>query len=352
MATYPTSLSNAFDDKVVPVLSIVSVDIKERSLRQAVLEYSIRRPDRRSHSISGNGTNRVALPTELLAELAVFDDDPIEHLWSIEDPIDEVPIRVWDDDWWTITPFGRVPTHLAMIYRTIATAVTFRLEADRAWDYQLPAPAAPTITGTVGASSWTYRICARDATASTDPSSTTTYASAAADMAGLALAPHTITWTAIYRAVSYDVWLTAAPVGVALGKVGSAITGTSFVHDVEVGAGTVPTTNATETTVPRMARDPVAAFGGYLALATVMGKSVPNTPDGTGGAPVDWAGVLDNAEKLRRSLYKEFMDFLARTEVKADNATAKAFVTWFGYDAEERYGDPALAVYRSPRQRG
>ena len=114
MATYPTSLLNAFTRKVKPVAAIIDADATEAALRQAVREVSVHLPDLRTYDHVGNGTYRVAISATLRAALLAIGGMPLERLISIENPVDLTPVREWEDEDWDISPRSRLPLYFVL----------------------------------------------------------------------------------------------------------------------------------------------------------------------------------------------------------------------------------------------
>lgn len=366
MATYPTSLSNAFEYKVKPVASIIDSDIKERALRQAVREMSVHLPDIRTFDEVGDGTKRPAMSSKLRAAIFALGGRPLERLLGIENPVDLDPPQDWEDDDWDIAPRTMMclihptsPTTWVLKERVVPAAEAFRVTAEVAHDYQLPTPDAPTITGTAGANAWVYKVAARDSAGVTAASSATTFNSAAATLAALAGDPHTLTWPMVPYATSYDVYLTSAPggSGATTGKIANT-TALTLVHDTENGdAAAAPSTNTTETTLPEPARDPTAARGGSIALDAVMSYNVTSTGDGTGGAPIEWGEVIDNAAKLKAVLDAEFAMFVKKIVPGLKEAggggagSVRATVAFQNFQPDAVYGEPVLSLYRDRSRR-
>lgn len=358
MAVYPTSLSNAFDDALRPITSgtfAVDADQKERSLRDAVRYWTIRRPDERSFLLTYAAVSATDPRMLLPADADLYD---VFDFWGgqtagivrvYEYPLGKMPRQRNPPETVYFDPEGSEPTHLGWYGQApSANDPTFRLVLAGRHYYMLNTPAAPTVTGTAGANNWTYRICARNDGGSTAGGASTTFASAAAAYP----VDHVITWSKVQKATSYDVWLSAAPMGVTAPALIANVRGAlTYSHTTAAGtSGTVPTSNTTETSIAEPYRAAVGRKGASLAIDGLMAIASRHTRDSSGTGAIDWTVVRGELAELKKTLDDEFEAFLERTApASAKSAeTSSAIVFAPTGTPEEVYGEPALRFYRTP----
>ncbi len=135
--------------------------------------------------------------------------------------------------------------------KTFAAASVFDAAAARGVILQapLPNPSAPTVTsvGSVGVSTWSYKIVVR----LSDGTTTTAASSAGSVTSGFPTLSSTnynaVSWSAVSNASSYDVYRTAAGTSPAtLGRIATGLTATSYNDQGAAGdSSTAPTVNAT-----------------------------------------------------------------------------------------------------------
>lgn len=153
---------------------------------------------------------------------------------------------------------------------------------------QLATPAAPTVTPTLGsASTWGYKIVARDALGQSIASTEGTTATGAATLDGTHF--NTITWAAIAGSVSYDIYrTTTATAPTTKGKLGNVLADAtlSFVDNAVAGDTTNAPTIATTGVVACAPVGTTAGDGAYMWAMDVDDQQAgaTNTIISPGGA--------------------------------------------------------------------
>lgn len=350
MATFPASLGAYFDDKIRALHAVIDPDQKERKLRQGLDHHSAVVPDEQSFLIDGTGERRLPLTQEIIDSIRAWAaGDAREAIVRVESPIDQAPELNWHSSWWQLSPRRRVPTHLVCLARTPSATEQVRLILKANHFFQLPAPAAPTLTvvGTPGAQTVEYLLVARDTHGATLPGPSTTLTTAPAVLGPVDYV--TVSWAEVRYAATYDLYRVQGGV-----DQGLLINVSTTTHDDQgsgcVTPGTVanmvPQINTTETSLGTAARPFVAALGAHFGCKDIMGWGRDNLPDGFGGAPADWGAIFDRAERHSPLLLQEWRDFVNRVAGAGAAGGAKSAISIGTYDVETRYGPALLANLR------
>ena len=287
----------------------------ESSNREAVYEHSYDRA--RQLSLLGNGTGgdiTIATFSGVLSRALTAWSDGASFFRWIEYPINttgEPRHRIPGKDFISYPPDDTEPTAIRWITGDAPSGTNnIRIGYNDLHVYLHPPDGLVVATvGTTGATTYTYRVAAVDATGETlaCPSVSITTGNAALSGANY----NTVTWIPIYGAVSYYVYRTAG--GASQGRIGTVTHSTATLSDTGLVA-TASTAVATRDGSVTSIEDRYLEAAAHLCVArnfdAVANKKAGNVDEAFNGDTTDFAGMMERYQAratAHRDEYRRLM---------------------------------------------